>query len=145
MRIRDKAKLRQYSKRHYEKNKDRMVERARAFNKKRSAELRLFVEKYLSDHPCIDCGESDVVVLDFDHRDPTEKAANVSDLVSQQKGTSFRRLKAEIEKCDVRCANCHRRKTHLDRLAKSALRIVGSNPTPATKFDKVSNTAQTQC
>ena len=63
---------------------------------------------YLRNHPCIDCGESDPIVLDFDHRDGTEKYRGVSDIVTC--GLPIYRVIAEIEKCDVRCANCHRRR-----------------------------------
>ena len=66
---------------------------------------------YLSSHPCVDCGETDHRVLDFDHRDRTTKHANVSYLLCS---AGFERLKAEVAKCDVRCANCHRRKTAKD-------------------------------
>lgn len=66
------------------------------------------VRNYLADHPCVDCGESDPVVLDFDHV-RGEKGDNVSRLVSH--GHSWAAVRAEIEKCNVRCANCHRRKT----------------------------------
>jgi hypothetical protein len=55
---------------------------------------------------CIDCGERDPVVLDFDHRDA--KRANVS-LLARRSGVA--RLEAEIALCDVRCANCHRIRT----------------------------------
>ena len=64
---------------------------------------------YLADHPCVDCGESDPRCLEFDHRDPGTKTANVATLV--QRAGAWKVILAEIEKCDVRCANCHRRRT----------------------------------
>jgi len=66
------------------------------------------VADYLATHPCIDCGESDVVVLEFDHRDPGTKLENVARLIHT--GT-LAAVQAEIEKCDVRCGNCHRIRT----------------------------------
>ncbi len=70
-----------------------------------------WVRDYLATHPCVDCGETDPLVLDFDHRDPKAKSANVSYLVCS---AGLARVQAEVEKCDVRCANCHRRKTARD-------------------------------
>lgn len=64
--------------------------------------------EYLSKHPCVDCGESDPVVLDFDHVGD-DKTANISYLLSMVAG--WERLAGEINKCEVRCANCHRGKT----------------------------------
>lgn len=61
----------------------------------------------LSRQGCVDCGEADVAVLDFDHR--SDKTANVSTLARNE--CSLARLDAEIARCDVRCANCHRRRT----------------------------------
>ena len=57
---------------------------------------------------CVDCGESDPVVLEFDHV-VGEKLYNVANIV----GTclSLKTVKEELAKCAVRCANCHRRKT----------------------------------
>ncbi len=66
---------------------------------------------YLLDHPCVDCGEADVRVLDFDHI-IGEKTAHVSSLVGR--GASWQRIEKEMAKCVVRCANCHRRKTAID-------------------------------
>lgn len=57
---------------------------------------------------CVDCGEKDVVVLEFDHRDPDSKTMGISYLI---KAGSRTRLEEELEKCDVVCANCHRRRT----------------------------------
>jgi hypothetical protein len=56
--------------------------------------------------PCRDCGERDPVVLDFDHR--ADKRGNVSTMATW---ASLATLGEEISKCDVRCANCHRRRT----------------------------------
>jgi len=63
------------------------------------------VGDYLLEHPCIDCSEGDVRVLDFDHREDCDKTAEVMKLV--QDGYGLRRIMAEIAKCDVRCRNCH--------------------------------------
>lgn len=68
---------------------------------------RVFLLKYLLQHPCCKCGEPDPVVLDFDHRDPKEKKFCVKHML----GLSFEKIQEEIGKCDVLCSNCHRRKT----------------------------------
>lgn len=74
-------------------------------NDKRRNKNRNYVLEYLSEHPCVDCGETDPVVLEFDHiRDKDKK---ISDLINY----SHNRLKEEILKCEVRCSNCHKRKT----------------------------------
>jgi|SRR5882757_4746928 len=62
---------------------------------------------YLSTHPCVDCGNSDPRVLEFDHRDELTKSHNVTELWNY----SWSRIMDEISKCDVRCANCHRIRT----------------------------------
>ena len=64
------------------------------------------VLSHLNSNPCVDCGERDVVVLQFDHQG--NKVANVSALI---RAGSEARLRAEIEKCEVVCANCHTRRT----------------------------------
>lgn len=63
---------------------------------------------YLLQHPCVDCGESDPIVLEFDHI-KGEKKFNLSDII--QRYGRWETIKAEMEKCDARCANCHRRIT----------------------------------
>lgn len=67
-----------------------------------------FLFAYLSEHPCVDCGESDPVVLEFDHLSPEGKRGCVSTMA---RSCSAATLRSEVEKCVVRCANCHRRRT----------------------------------
>jgi hypothetical protein len=87
---------------HREKTKARKVE-----TRKRNRKL---VWEYLKTHPCIDCGETDPIVLEFDHlKDKTE---NIS--ILSGRGVSEKTLLDEIAKCVVRCAHCHRRKTARD-------------------------------
>ena len=60
--------------------------------------------------PCLDCGgRFPPECMDFDHRDPSEKLFNVSQAAVS--GNSLESVKAEIAKCDLVCANCHRIRT----------------------------------
>lgn len=78
----------------------------RELRRVRNRELaRAFLHAHKLEHPCVGCGVTDPRVLAFDHRDKTEKSFDISDGMSR--GFPIARLAAEIEKCDVRCANCH--------------------------------------
>jgi hypothetical protein len=91
----------------YQNDKEYYKEKARRHNAEYYKRNSRFIFDYLKTHPCIDCGESDPVVLEFDHRSDVEKHHNVSEMHT----LSLEKIKEEIAKCDVRCANCHRRKT----------------------------------
>jgi hypothetical protein len=65
-----------------------------------------FLIEFLADHPCVDCSESDPIVLEFDHRG--DKLFNISNGLRDR---NWQTVLAEMEKCDVVCANCHRRRT----------------------------------
>lgn len=65
------------------------------------------LKDYLSTHPCLKCGETNVNVLDFDHRNPEEKDLSVVELINR----STDRMINKISKCDILCGNCHRHKT----------------------------------
>lgn len=59
--------------------------------------------------PCLDCGKSfEPCQMDFDHRDPESKKYTISKMTNLAKSTVL----AEIEKCDLICVLCHRRRTH---------------------------------
>ena len=80
----------------------------RSWNMKRRDIYYDRVTEYLTDHPCVDCGEADPIVLEFDHRDPEIKDGEVTKLLSY---ASWERIEEEINKCDIVCSNCHRKRT----------------------------------
>lgn len=72
----------------------------------------------LRDVPCLDCGRRfPFYVMQFDHRDPTEKRDTVSRMIGRA-GTE--KILAEVAKCDIVCANCHRNRTYQRRRAVDA-------------------------
>lgn len=103
------ARCRDCSREWYSSNKAAHVERVRERNARVRAENQEHLARYLGDHPCVDCGEDDVRVLDFDHEDPSGKSALVGRLATNS--LPWPRVLREIAKCSVRCANCHRRRT----------------------------------
>lgn len=97
-----------YKQEHYAKNRQRYIDNAAARRKPLIAERMRFVIAYLEQRGCSDCGERDPVILEFDHLE--EKSFSISDGIRNRNWAS---VLAEIEKCDVVCANCHRRRTAL--------------------------------
>lgn len=94
------------SKAHYEANKPKYFERNRRTKAKLVDDRMNYLLGYFAEHPCVDCGETDPAVLDFDHVRGKEFLVT-RELINK----SWPMILAEIEKCEVRCANCHRRVT----------------------------------
>ena len=94
---------------YYRRSRAKHLVEVKKNNKRYASRLRELKLTYLLDHPCIDCGESNPIVLEFDHIKGT-KEANVSQLIWSA-GARPTRFQREIAKCVVRCVNCHRRKT----------------------------------
>lgn len=67
-----------------------------------------YILKYKSEHPC-KCGMNDIRTLEFHHRDPTTKLFNIGDI-----RFSLKTVILEIQKCDITCANCHRKTHYVD-------------------------------
>lgn len=80
-----------------------------AYGKRMREKNRIFLFEYMLEHPCVDCGEGNPIVLEFDHKDPAEKSFGIGG--SGMLFKSWNTVLKEIEKCDVRCANCHKIKT----------------------------------
>jgi hypothetical protein len=78
--------------------------RNQASYRKRKLRNREWVEKYLRSHPCESCGENDILVLGFEYGD--HEGTTVSNPIAS---FGLKRLKEEVVKCSVACANCHQR------------------------------------
>lgn len=95
-------------KEHYLKYRDEYLARANNRRYAKMTENRLNLLEYFKTHHCIVCGESNPIVLDFDHRDHKEKEYNISKMIATY---NWNTILLEIEKCDVLCSNCHRIRT----------------------------------
>ena len=94
-----------FHKEHYQARTDYYKKKARIHNSEYVIRNLQYTIDYLKIHPCVDCGETDPVVLEFDHLGDKFKA------VSQMRHSSLEMISEEIAKCEVRCCNCHRKKT----------------------------------
>ena len=98
---------RAYHKAYYKANREKLHGSHREVNAKGRERNREYVNEHKKKHPCVDCGMTDIRCLDFDHLG--DKKSNISVMVHTSRALSV--IKAEIEKCEVRCSNCHRIKT----------------------------------
>ena len=105
--------MRLYIREHYKNNVGYYVKKAMRRKKLYQQEVHRKIFSYFSSHPCVDCGESDPIVLEFDHIEKKTKVRAVSEMISRL--CSWNTIFKEIQKCEVRCANCHRRKTATQR------------------------------
>lgn len=94
------------SKSWYSENKEAHIKNVKQNKIVYAQQIRSFIWGYLKDNPCVDCGEADPIVLELDHRQ--EKNFNLADAIDHY---GLKRVAKEVSLCDVRCANCHRRKT----------------------------------
>ena len=100
---------RDYSKIHYSNNKESYIKRAKKNTPRYRREFKQKLYDYLTDKCCVDCKETDPIVLEFDHRDSDKKEYEISKMMNGIH--CWESILKEINKCDIRCANCHRRKT----------------------------------
>lgn len=94
-----------YQHAHYLKHRERYIARAAASRSKLRRERLKLILDHLVESGCVDCGETDPLVLEFDHL--SDKSFNIGEEFSTR---SWDAVIAEMEKCDVVCANCHVRR-----------------------------------
>lgn len=77
-----------------------------------SKEVKSVVAQYKKE--CQVCGETFPQALEFHHRDPSNKLFEISQFygLQRQYKRSLKELIEEIDKCDVLCANCHRKESY---------------------------------
>jgi len=97
----EQRKAREYMREYYKEHKDEQL----ASGRERYRKKRIQWNEFLTTQKCVHCGMSDPECLDFHHLDAKQKDNSVSAMLTH----SWKRILAEIEKCIVLCANCHRK------------------------------------
>lgn len=93
---------------YYENTREKYIAGVMISKNARREEGRRYINDYLSTHLCVDCGEGDPVVLEFNHV-RGKKRDSIAQLIVNSSPIEV--IQAEIDKCDVVCSNCHRRRT----------------------------------
>jgi len=102
MPYKDIEKRRACRRRWYAENK----ESEKTHIKRRKLEIRKWFWEYKARLKCIKCGEDHVSTIDFHHQIGKKEQA-ISKMVTD--GYSIGKILTELEKCEVLCANCHRK------------------------------------
>jgi hypothetical protein len=97
-------KVRGYWRSYYYRNRDEVA----ASRRRRKDELRRWLRDYKASLVCVMCGERHPATLDFHHTGDAAKELSIGDVAAA--GWSRRKVLAEIAKCEVLCANCHRKR-----------------------------------
>ena len=123
-----------YGKEHYAQNRQRYIDQAAKVKRRLTRERTIYLIEFFRTHSCVDCGEQDPIVLEFDHLG--DKSFAIGPELSKR---SWQSILDEMKKCEVVCANCHRRRTARRRGALRAVltqecaqddkRAVGIEPT----------------
>lgn len=96
-----------YHKEHYELNKQKYLDKSKRNNAKYKKQNKDFINQYKSSKGCKYCKEKTPVCLDFHHKDPKVKEANISRM--KNSSHSRKTILREMSKCIVVCSNCHRK------------------------------------
>lgn len=80
------------------KRRQRLKEQTREYQ----LQAQQYIIDYLKQNPC-SCGQTNILTLQFDHL--CDKEFEIG--IAVMRGYSLNRIKTEISKCKVLCANCH--------------------------------------
>jgi hypothetical protein len=108
-----KDEIREYNRLYYQRNRERLLEKQAEKNRRFAETRRKWLVDYKRTLECVRCGESHPATLTFHHKNSSEKSFEIGNAIAL--GIGLKRLLAEIEKCEVICANCHA-KEHLSYL-----------------------------
>ena len=76
------------------------------------AEISDYVRRKKTGKSCMDCkGSYPPELLDFDHKDPTEKVCAPSQMTFKRGFITTQDIDRELAKCDLVCPTCHRVRT----------------------------------
>src|SRR5258708_29273690 len=122
------------SRKHYLKNRAARIADKNA-RKKRNAD---YIREYKRTHLCSICGESEPCCLDFHHTDQSQKSDVLGRMAHRGRGLKF--IIEEIAKCEILCANCHRKfhfgpVAHLGERCTCNAEAAGAEPVRSTKFE----------
>ena len=98
----------------YANNKGRFA----TWSKDRRLRVRKQVFEYLLTHPCVECDEKDIVVLEFDHRTQTTKRF---DVMSATHGHSWKTIEAEIKNRQTTLDGHNKRLTFLRDIVRDRI------------------------
>ena len=102
--------LKGYNREYYQRNRKHLLEKQRGKNQRLAENRRKWLVEYKRTLSCAHCGENHPAALTFHHKKSSDKSFEIGNAVAL--GVSLQKLIAEIEKCEVLCANCHA-KEHL--------------------------------
>lgn len=103
-------KVYEKTKKYRKENPEKWAEIKAGCKKKSYARKMKAVRDYKESCACARCGETDPIVLEFHHREPEKKKHGIMQMISSD--YSLDRIMEETKKCDVVCANCHKRLHH---------------------------------
>lgn len=93
-----------YRRAHYLQNRKHLI----GLIRKRRKALQQWLRDWKAEHKCERCPEDHPACLDFHHKDPKSKEGNMAE-IAHSRGWGIERMKKEISKCLLLCANCHRK------------------------------------
>jgi 5-methylcytosine-specific restriction endonuclease McrA len=93
----------EYQRQWYYKNSEKQIAAVEVHRKRK----RVFLHEVLLSNSCSECGEDSIECLDFDH--VGEKTVPIS--VAVGNNWSIDKILSEMQKCDLLCSNCHRKRT----------------------------------
>tara|TARA_R100001126_G_scaffold95448_1_gene67087 strand:+ start:185 stop:676 length:492 start_codon:yes stop_codon:yes gene_type:complete len=104
MPYKDRNKQKEYQQKHHQRTKKKKRKQQNQLKDKR--QHFVLEEMQRRGGKCAKCGFSDIRALDWHHLDPNEKVNSISEMIRDR--VSMDKLQAELDKCELICANCHR-------------------------------------